>query len=417
MSFGGQTEMRGCNSGGGTRAIAQFSRALVRRPLFYLVPCVAAQIACGFVTRSEVAPDPAHPVLAIGSSAPDFALPGVDGRIHRLSDYSASNVIAVVFTCNHCLASQLYEGRIGKLFREYRDRSVALVTVNPDNANQVRMGELAWTDVDDSLAGMKDRAAYRHLDYPYLYDGETQSLTSKFGVVATPQIFVFDRGRKLRYEGRIDDNPREPLARTHDARNAIDALLSGRPVAVSQTQVAGCPTNWLSKGSGRDAEMAKIEAEPVRLEMATPEVLKKLRWNGSGKLALVNFWATWCGPCVGEFPDLQDTYRMYRNRGFDLVTVSSNLPDEKAAVLEFLRKKHASSRNLLFATTDTYGLQDAFDPNMGGAVPFTLLLAPNGDVLYQEQGELGISRMRRAILANLPDDAEHRGSQAYWSGN
>ena len=390
------------------------------RPLLHLVGgafLVAAQIACGPATRGQIKPDPAHPVLAIGSSAPDFALPGVDGKIHKLSDYAASKVLAVVFTCNHCPASQLYEGRIGGIYRDYRDKGVALVAINPDNPRSAAVEELAWTDVDDSLAGMKDRAAYRHLQYPYLYDGETQTVAGKFGVVATPQIFVFDLDRKLCYEGRIDDNLHEPLVKTRDARNAIDALLSGRPVAVSQTGVEGCPAKWLSKSSGRGAETAKFNAEPVNLGMATADVLKKLRWNGAGKLMLVNFWATWCGPCVSEFPDLVDTYRMYRGRGFELVTVSSNEPDQEQEVLEFLRKNHASCRNLLFATADTYGLQDAFDPKMGGAVPFTLLLAPNGDVLYQEQGELSILRMRRAILANLRDDGEHPGLQAYWSVN
>src|SRR5260370_828131 len=94
--------------------------------------------------------------------------------------------------------------------------------------------------------------------------------------------------------------------------------------------------------------------------MAGPDVLKKLRGNGTGKLLLVNFWATWCGPCAVEFPDLEDTYRMYRGRNFQFVSVSENDPAEKAAVLEFLQKHRASSSNLLFATPDIYGMQAAF---------------------------------------------------------
>ncbi len=96
------------------------------------------------------------------------------------------------------------------------------------------------------------------------------------------------------------------------------------------------------------AELAKIEAEPVKLEDATPEVLKKLRTNPTDKVLLINFWATWCGPCMKEMPDLETTYRMFRGRDFDLVTVSTNLPDERAGALKALLKQHASSRNYQF---------------------------------------------------------------------
>jgi hypothetical protein len=108
---------------------------------------------------------------------------------------------------------------------------------------------------------------------------------------------------------------------------------------------------------------------------------------------------------------------MYRGRQVQLVSVSENQPEEKTLVLEFLKKKQASNRNLLFATPDTYGLQAAFDPLMPAAVPFTLVIAPSGDVVYQELGSLDILKLRRAILANVPDDSAHPGAQAYWAGD
>jgi len=85
--------------------------------------------------------------------------------------------------------------------------------------------------------------------------------------------------------------------------------------------------------------------------------------------------------------------------------------------MEFLKKNYASGRNLLFGTPDTFGLQAAFDPLMPAAVPFTVLIAPNGDIVFQELGEVNILKLRRAILANLPDDASHQGQQAHWSAN
>ena len=369
---------------------------------------------CVVVALAACRADP-RPQLAAGARAPDFALPGVDGRTHTLAEYAASPVLAVVFTCNHCPAAQLYEQRIQDLFDDYRHRGVAVVAINPNHAASVRAADLAYSDVGDSLADMKTRVAYRHLEYPYLYDGEAQTTARAFGVTAMPEVFVFDRDRRLRYSGRIDDNPDEARVQAREARAAIDALLAGRTVPVARRDASGCAPIWSGE---RDATAsAPAAAEAVDLEMAGPEVLKQVRANGTDKLLLVNFWATWCGPCAVEFPDLVATHRMYRTRPFAFVSISENQPEEKALVLAFLKRHQASNRNLLFATPDTYGLQTAFDPQMPGAVPFTAVIAPNGDVVYQELGSLDILKMRRAILANLPDDREHPGMQTYWSGD
>lgn len=355
--------------------------------------------------------------LPIGSSAPDFSLPGVDGKTHTLADYASSRVLAIVFTCNHCPASQRYEERLRKIDEDYRNKGVALIAINSDNPEAVPLSDLTYSDGGDTLTDMKARASFRQLRYPYLFDGTTQAVASKFGVHTLPQIFIFDEQRKLRYVGRVDDNVNDAQVKSRDARNAVDAVLAGSRVPVERTAVTGCPLAVASNPSQRQAETSKSDAEPVALKMAGEDELKKLRANPTGKLLLVNFWATWCGPCVTEFPELVTTYRMYRNRGFDFVSVSSNDPVEKPQVIEFLQKYHASGVNLQFASPDTFELQAAFDPAMPAAVPFTVLIAPNGDVLFQQLGELDFLKLRRAILANLPDDAEHPGQQAHWSAH
>ncbi len=373
----------------------------------------------GFLTLLTAAPipgadDDTHPTLAIGAPAPDFSLPGIDGKTHRLSEYAGAPVLAIVFTCNHCPTAQLYEGRIKKLADDYRGRGVTLVAIEPNDPTAVRLNELGYTDVSDSLDEMKVRAAYRHFHFPYLYDGETQSVSRAYGPKATPHIFLFDAARKLRYEGHIDNSQRESLVKTQEARAAIDALLAGKPVAVAHTGVFGCSTKWKSKQASRADELRKIEAEPVKLEPVTADGLKTLRANASGKVLLVNFWATWCGPCINEFPDLETTYRMFRGRDFDLVMVSTNLPDEREGVMKALQKQHASSRNLQFASDDTYAMQSAFDAKWEAGVPFTMVLAPGGKVIYQKQGEVDAIELRRIILANLPDP-DYIGHRAYWA--
>jgi len=365
--------------------------------------------ACGTVCAFA----DSHPIAAIGSSAPDFALPGVDGRIHKLSDYASSRLLVIVFTCNHCPIASLYEARIQALADDYAPKDVAVLAIQPNDPAAIRVDELDSADTSDTLDEMKIRVQFKHLRYPYLYDGETQSVARALGPQATPHVFVFDQERKLRYQGRLDDNYRPELVKSRDARNAIDALLAGKPVPVAETGVFGCSTKWKDKIEARIADQKKIEAEPVHLEMAQAEDLKKLRANATDKLVLVSFWATWCGPCIHEFPDIETTYRMYRVRDFDLVTVSTNMPDEKADVLKMLEKQQASSRNLLFGAADPYALQAAFNPDWKTGVPYTVLLAPGGKILYEHQGDIDFLELRRTILAHMA--AAYIGFQKYWT--
>lgn len=372
-----------------------------------------ALLLLAFLSLPAFCDEGGPPTLTIGTSAPDFCLPGIDGQTHCLKEYSASKVLVIAFTCNHCPTAQLYESRIKQLTADYRDRSVAVVAIEPNNPNAVRLDEMGYTDVGDSLDDMKTRATYRHFNFPYLYDGETQKISRAYGPTATPHLFIFDAERKLRYEGRVDNNPREPLVTVKDARNAIDALLANKPVPVAKTASVGCSTKWLYKEEGRREELAEIEKQPVKLQPASAEDLKALRKNQTGKLVLVNFWATWCGPCFKELPDLESMYRMYGHRAFELVTVSINYPDEQPGVLSALQKQHATSRNLLLGSTDIYALMSAFDPEWNAAVPYTMLIRPDGEVVYRRQGEVDPLAVRRLIVANLADD-DYIGHQVYW---
>lgn len=118
-----------------------------------------------------------HPVLAIGAQAPDFALPGVDGRVHKLIDYASSPVLVVVFTSNHCPIAQMYEQRILQLTEDYKRKGVGVVAIQPNGPHAILIEELDSPDMSESLPEMKLRAQCKHLDYPYLYDGETKQVS------------------------------------------------------------------------------------------------------------------------------------------------------------------------------------------------------------------------------------------------
>ncbi len=343
---------------------------------------------------------PGFRTMQIGEAAPDFELPGIDGRTYRLRDFAASPVLLVIFTCNHCPTAQAYEPRIVELHADYKDRGVALVAISPNDPQAVRLDELGYSDLGDSLDEMKIRAEQRGFQFPYLYDGQTQHLSAACGVLATPHVFIFDRDRKLRYQGRIDDSEVKTVT-SHDAHNALDALLAGKPVPVEKTRVFGCSTKWSEKQANAQQALEKWNQEPVELQRISAKDLKELTANKTDKYRLVNVWATWCVPCVAELSEFVTMHRMYRGRNFEMITISADGPDNVDRALDVLKEQHVSCVNYLFESDSRDALFDAIDPAWEGGVPYTALIAPGGEVVYRKHDAIEPQELKRIIADRL----------------
>jgi peroxiredoxin len=347
---------------------------------------------------SAAPPEPK--TLPIGSAAPDFQLPGVDGKTHRLRDFAGAKVLVVIFTCNHCPTAQAYEGRIARLHADYRDKGVAVVAISPNDPAAVRLDELGYTDLGDSFEDMKVRAKDHNFEYPYLYDGETQATAKAYGVLATPHVFIFDAERKLQYVGRFDDAEVKAV-KSHDAKNAVEALLAGRPVPVPTTRVFGCSTKWAEKQADVRKAQADWNGKPVELKAIDNDAVAKLARNDTKKLLVVNLWATWCGPCVAELPELVTMQRMYKSRPFELVTISLDDVAKRDEALRVLKENHVSATNYILSSSDRDKFAEALDQKWPGPVPYTVVIAPGGKVIYRKTGQFDPLELKRAIVANL----------------
>ena len=355
-----------------------------------------------------------HPTLAIGAQAPDFNLAGIDGKKHTLADYKSSKVLAVMFICNHCPASQLYENRMKKMADDYHAKGVQFIAIQPNAVSAISARELNYTDVDDSLESMVIHAKFRNFNFPYLYDGDTQSTAKAYGCLCTPHIFIFDKDRKLRYMGRVDDSRyADPsTVKSPDARNALAALVDGKPVPVEVTRPAGCSTKWINHNEVHQLQQAWTN-NPVTLETINAAGVASLVKNPTSKVRMINVWATWCAPCVAEFPGLVSISQRMSNRDFELITISVDDQSDQAKALAFLQKQHAAASNRLLRslsaegrTTNNYlftganldALMQALDPQAPGPVPYTLIIAPGGKIVYRHSGEVDSSELLGQLI-------------------
>jgi len=354
----------------------------------------------GFSGAASASEQP--PTLSIGSAMPAFSLPGIDGKTYTDQSFKDAKLLVLLFTCAHCPTAQAYQERIKKLVTDYKAKGVTLVAINPNHADAVRLDEMAYTDLGDTFDDMKERAKDQKFNFVWLDDGPKQEVSHKYGPVATPHVFIFDKDRKLRFEGRIDDSERESTATKHETRDALEALLAGKQPAVATTKVFGCSVKWADKVPDYANYRKKWAAEPVTLEKADAAVLKAIRENkGSGKIRFINVWATWCGPCITEFDELVEHNVRFRIRGFEMVTIAAEFPDQEAKVRDFLTQKHASMKNYIYASSNNDEMSEAVDPAWKGPLPYTIIVDEKGNVIYREMGSINFLKMRRAIVPAL----------------
>jgi peroxiredoxin len=172
---------------------------------------------------------------ALGAACPQFRLPAVDGRTYAREDFAGAPVLAVMFICNHCPYVQAVEDRLIALAREFESRGVQLVGICANDAASYP---------DDAFDKLAERWRTKGYGFPYLHD-ETQEVARAFGAVCTPDIFVYDRERRLAYRGRIDDSWKDASKVTRrELADALTALAEGRAPAAEQRPSLGCSIKW-----------------------------------------------------------------------------------------------------------------------------------------------------------------------------
>ena len=359
--------------------------------------------------------------LAIGDPAPDFSLPGIDGKTRTLADFKDGKVLVVFFTSNHCPTSHGAADRIKSFLDDFRPRGMAFVAINPNHPEGLSIDELGYSKYSDGFEDMKLYAAEQGFDFPYLYDGETQDVARAYGCLTTPHVFVFDAERRLRYKGRFDDSRfggDDSTVKSPDTRNAVEALLSGKPVPVAETKPFGCSTKWRSKKTAVAEKMAAWDSTPVEVETIATAGVAALRKNGSGKVRLFNVWATWCAPCVQEFPELVTTARKFGLRDFEFISLSVDDPANAAAVKAFLDKQKAGmapklqksvaaegrrTNSYLYSGADLDELMKTLDPEWPGGIPHTVLVDTDGTILWRHNGIVDGETLRATILEHMGD--------------
>jgi peroxiredoxin len=306
--------------------------------------------------------------ISLGQIAPNFSLKDINGKQHSLQAYRGKFVV------------------VGFVADEYKSRDVVMLGIN-SNANE-------------PFKIIKPHIQKNKIGFPVLKD-EKNIIANEYGAFVTPEVYVIDKEGTLRYHGRVDNTSNESRVERHDLRVALDEMLSGKAVSKPELKAFGCQIN-------RSTEMVAV-AIPVKasvvddsVTLLKPAEFKKLKEDAKDKVLVINFWATWCAPCVAEFPEFVKLDAEYRSKGVKIIAISTDeKSDLKDAVIPFLKKQKAEFPSYLSDAEDPQELIDVVDKNWSGALPATFVFDKTGKMILAKYGIIDREELVKKIEEGL----------------
>ncbi|MBL8203190.1 MAG: redoxin domain-containing protein [Blastocatellia bacterium] len=308
--------------------------------------------------------------LTVGQAAPDFALKDTTGKAHSLKAYRGQTVV-IGFVGTKCPIANAYITRMNGIAAEYKARNVVFLGIN--------------SNVNEPLKLVKEHAAKSKYVFSILKDN-SHVIADAYGAMVTPEMYIIDGQGVLRYHGRVDNASDEKRVERHDLRVALDEMLAGKPISKPDLKAFGCVIKRANeKAMAMSQKSAPATESPVAL--LKPADFHKLKADSQGKVLLINFWATWCAPCVAEFPEFVMIDKTYRAKGVRMVSISTDdKSDLEGAVIPFLKKQKAEFESFLSDSDDPQELIDVVDKNWSGALPATFVFDKQGKLVFTKYG-------------------------------
>jgi peroxiredoxin len=333
----------------------------------------------------SAAPDKA--IIATGSPAPEFTLSDLNSKSHALKDYRGKTVV-VSFISARCPISNAYKDRIRAIADEYARQGVVFLGVNSNS--------------DESADEVRAYAAKNNLNFTILKD-EGNLIADAYSAERTPKVYVIDGNGLLRYQGRIDNSQNPNLVKRNDLREALNELQAGKPVSVAETKALGCMIKRVqdikAAPAGPSAGDPQAKGVEPRVGSLKPADFNKFKDSAKGKVLVLNFWATWCGPCVAEFPELVNLDTQYHGKGVKFVGITADDPaDVQPKVIPFIKKQKVGFDIVLQDTDDPQQMMDLINKDWPGVLPATFV--------YDKQGKLAYSRFGIIDRAQLVAEIE-----------